>query len=145
MMTLCHLEAKEAFPMKGWIVGHVNECKRNMVQLQGIILKGRWKGFHAAQLKEEVGRKERGLRFLEHFRNFPRRDALGNSTSVCCVLCTEEKCRRELPLLLALPCLSFCFSDGFWSWKSLNSDSLMELPHLKVSRFHFFFYNKIHH
>lgn len=84
MMTLCHLEAKEAFPMKGWIVGHVNECKRNMVQFQGIILKGRWKGFHAAQLKEEVGRKERGLGFLEHFRNFPRRDALGNSTSVFC-------------------------------------------------------------
>lgn len=87
MMILCHLEAKEAFPMKGWIVGHVNECKRNMVQFQGIILKARRKGFHAAQLKEEVGRKERGLRFLEHFRNFPRIDALGNSTSLCCVLC----------------------------------------------------------
>lgn len=41
-----------------------------MLQFQGIISDARWKGFHGAQLKEMVKRKERDLRFLKHFKTF---------------------------------------------------------------------------
>lgn len=59
---------KEAFQMKGWTVGYISECKRNMLQFQGSISDTKWKGFHGAQLKEKVERKERDLRFLKHFK-----------------------------------------------------------------------------
>lgn len=54
--------------MKGWTVGYISECKRNMLQFQGSISDAKWKGFHGAQLKEKVERKERDLRFLKHFK-----------------------------------------------------------------------------
>lgn len=41
------------------------------MQFQGIILKGRWKGFHAAQLKEEVGRKGEGFKIFRTLQKFP--------------------------------------------------------------------------
>lgn len=116
---------KETFQIKGWTVGCISDCKRNMLQVEGIISDARWKGFDGAQLNEKVERRE-----IQYFKNIfksHRRDAL----AILCSLCCDEQWRRELFCSCSHAYLLISLMASEDRNNYVQTNSLMALPHLR--------------